>query len=52
MSAEFHENDIPKKIEMTPDGIKKLKEILMDGANGGKIDLIWGPELKLEDNKE
>ena len=36
----------------TNEAISKLREILRNGVGGsGILDLIWGPELELEDYK-
>lgn len=43
--------DIESKLFPTDAAINKLSEILLSNPGGGAFDIIWGPDLKLEESK-
>ncbi len=43
--------DMEKGLMPTAEGIDKLAEILLSNPGGGAFDLIWGPDLKVQEYK-
>lgn len=43
--------DLDKGVLPNPAAIRKLSDILMHNVGGGSMDLIWGPDITLEETK-